>query len=111
MMIDAIREWFNNTPHDMGKTEFDELMKAVDSNRLSFWTGKLDAPVEELRVIEQLQKDNEKQGQALKEIVEIYAGMDGFIPETAPEAYQKRIIRQMYEAAKEALNQLEVSDE
>ena len=36
---------------------------------------------------------------ALKKIIEIYAGMDGFIPETAPEAYQKRIIEQMYEQA------------
>jgi len=35
----------------------------------------------------------------LSEIIEIYAGMEGFIPETAPEAYQARIIEQMYNAA------------
>lgn len=33
------------------------------------------------------------------EIVEIYANMEGFIPETAPEGYQQKIIRDMYEAA------------
>lgn len=36
---------------------------------------------------------------ALKEIIEIYAGMDGFIPETCGEGYLQRIIKQMYEAA------------
>ena len=41
--------------------------------------------------------------EALQEIINIYAGMDGFIPETAPEAYQERIILQMYEAARDAL--------
>lgn len=34
----------------------------------------------------------------LHEVREIYAGMEGFIPETAPEGYQQRIIQQMYEA-------------
>ena len=41
--------------------------------------------------------------QALEEIREIYAGMDGFIPETCPEGYQQRIIKQMYGAAVEGL--------
>lgn len=36
---------------------------------------------------------------ALEEIREIYAGMDGFKAETAPEAYQQKIIRDMYDAA------------
>ncbi len=34
-----------------------------------------------------------------EEIREIYAGMDGFISETAPEGYQQRIIKQMYDVA------------
>lgn len=40
---------------------------------------------------------------ALSEIREIYAGMDGFIPETAPESYQQRVIKQMYGIAVGAL--------
>jgi hypothetical protein len=40
---------------------------------------------------------------ALKEIREIYAGMEGFIPETCPEGYQQRIIKQMYIVAVEAI--------
>lgn len=35
----------------------------------------------------------------LHEVREIYAGMEGFEPETAPEAYCLRIIDQMYKAA------------
>ena len=42
---------------------------------------------------------------AHKELVEVYAGLEGFIPETAPEAYQSRIIEQMYGIAKTALEE------
>ena len=37
----------------------------------------------------------------LRAVREIYAGMEGFIPQTAPEGYCLRIIREMYEAVKE----------
>jgi hypothetical protein len=47
----------------------------------------------------------ERAKDALREIREIYAGMDGFIPETAPEGYQQRIIKQMYDAAVRALDE------
>lgn len=40
---------------------------------------------------------------ALREVYEIWAGMDGFEPQTAPEAYQKRVIEQMRDAAQKAL--------
>lgn len=50
-------------------------------------------------------KDEDMARNALREIVEIYAGMDGFITETAPEAYQKRIIEQMNRIAVTALMQ------
>lgn len=50
---------------------------------------------------------------ALREIIEIYAGMDGFIPETAPEGYQQRIIKQMFDIANAAISTKpdQVSDE
>ena len=35
-----------------------------------------------------------------QEIIEIYAGMEDFIPKTAPEEYLRRIIKQMYDCAK-----------
>ena len=35
----------------------------------------------------------------LHEVSEIYTGSDGFIPETAPEAYCLRVMEQMYQAA------------
>ena len=34
-----------------------------------------------------------------KEIIEIYAGMEGFIPETAPEAYLQNMLKKMYDCA------------
>jgi len=37
----------------------------------------------------------------IHEAKEIYTGMEGFIPETAPEAYQKRTLDQMWEALQE----------
>ena len=44
-----------------------------------------------------------------KEIIEIYAGMEGFVPETAPEAYQERIIKQMYDCAKKTNDELTIT--
>ena len=40
---------------------------------------------------------------ALEEIREVYAGMDGFVPETCPEGYQQRLLKRMYDIAVEAL--------
>lgn len=39
-----------------------------------------------------------------REVYEIWAGIEGFIPATAPEAYQQRIIDQMREAAARGLS-------
>ena len=35
----------------------------------------------------------------MREIYEVWAGSDGFIPETAPEGYQQQIIKQMVDIA------------
>jgi len=48
--------------------------------------------------------------QPLEEIREIYAGMDGFVPKTAPEAYQQKIIEDMYKSAINGIKVLTVSD-
>ena len=44
---------------------------------------------------------------AAENICEIYNGMEGFVAETAPEAYQQRIIQQMYQEAISARAKLE----
>ena len=36
---------------------------------------------------------------AFREIYEVYAGSDGFIPETCPEAYQQQLIKEMSDIA------------
>lgn len=46
-----------------------------------------------------LQQEIEKLKARLHEVREIYAGMDGFEPETAPEGYCLRIIEQMHKAS------------
>ena len=48
--------------------------------------------------IQELEQRVEKLEQQLHEIREIYAGMEGFEPQTAPEAYCLRIIEQMAKA-------------
>ncbi|MFA5174683.1 MAG: hypothetical protein WC438_05875 [Candidatus Pacearchaeota archaeon] len=41
--------------------------------------------------------------QALKEIIEEYTGMEGFITETAPEAYLQSVLKRIYDIAVEAV--------
>jgi hypothetical protein len=48
---------------------------------------------------EQYQEREAKLEAALREIYEVHAGSEGFIPETAPEAYQERLIKQIAEVA------------
>lgn len=43
--------------------------------------------------------------EAAREAYEVYAGSDGFIPETAPEAYQQRLLAQMAEILGNALKE------
>jgi len=50
--------------------------------------------------LEQAETENEQLKESVREAKEIFTGMDGFKPETAPEAYQQRVLRQMYEALK-----------
>lgn len=47
--------------------------------------------------------------ETLREVYEIWAGMEGFEPQTAPEAYQKRIIEQMRDAVARGLGRANVS--
>lgn len=42
---------------------------------------------------------------ALEEIREVYAGSEGFIPETAPEAYIQKLFREKYDIAVKALSE------
>jgi hypothetical protein len=60
-----------------------------------------------VRMAEAFAKDARSRGETecahCREVFEIYAGMDGFRPETAPEGYQQRIIEQMRDAALKGL--------
>jgi len=63
------------------------------------------------RKIAKLEAELHSMTAELREIIEIYAGMEGgFKSETAPEAYLLRIIAQMYEQAREATSAVEKGD-
>lgn len=74
---------------------------------------RLTAEVERLRSLTVVQESlirkseaaNEKLRAALREAYEVYAGSDGFIPETAGEGYQQQIIRQMVNCISAALEE------
>ena len=51
----------------------------------------------------ELEQENVRLRAALREAYEVYAGSDGFIPETAGEGYQQQIIRQMVNCISAAL--------
>lgn len=50
-----------------------------------------------------LRTQNAELVKALEEVREIYAGMDGFCPLTAPEAYQDKILKDIWGVVREAL--------
>lgn len=52
---------------------------------------------------DQLREELREAVAAIKEIYEVWAGSDGFVPETAPEAYQMRLIDQMKDIARDYL--------
>lgn len=50
-----------------------------------------------------LERENAELRRALQDVYEVWAGSDGFIPQTAPEGYQKRLIEQMRDIASAAI--------
>jgi len=55
--------------------------------------------------IVRLEAENARLRDAAREAYEVYAGSDGFIPETAPEAYQQRLLAQIAAILGEAMKQ------
>lgn len=49
-------------------------------------------------LVAQLEAENATLRERIHEAKEIYIGMEGFVPVTAPEGYQQRILKQMWEA-------------
>jgi len=75
---------------------FDKLQEEADKLKQLIW----DAEPVLLRAI----SSRDKYKSALEGVREIYTGMDGFIPKTAREAYQKQILEQIWDVVKEALS-------
>ncbi len=89
MNVDVLHSWANNAQ-----------LKIDDSNKLLIELKELkDAIFKHGIEITRLMLRVESLKRGYDEIVEIYANMEGFIPETSPEGYQQKIIRDMYEVA------------
>ena len=82
-----------------------ELEQARESARKIEWDrdGCMSALEREGHRAEKAEAERDELREALEEIREIYAGMDGFIPETAPEGYLQRIIEKMWAEVRDAL--------
>ncbi len=52
-----------------------------------------------IRELEQQLAEAEMYREKVREIIEVLAGLEGFIPETAPEAYLQRALNQVEEIA------------
>jgi hypothetical protein len=72
------------------ETRIAELESMIAVHRLAVDVDALKARIAELTA-------------ALREAYEVYAGSDGFIPETAAEGYQQQIIKQMIDIIGAAL--------
>ncbi len=56
-----------------------------------------------LITIRNIEAENARLRAALEEIREVWAGSDGLIPETCPEGYLQRLLKQCYQIAVGAL--------
>lgn len=67
-------------------------------NKLRAEVAALNQPVK-LSEWQELVAERDRLRDRIDAVREIYAGMEGFIAQTAPEGYLQRIVKQMYEAA------------
>ena len=78
--------------------------KEIERLRKNQITGEVIGRVADLHAeIRELKAENEQMRQALRDVYEVWAGSDGFIPETASEAYQQRLILKMRDYASTVL--------
>jgi len=83
---------------------------------VQFWRDKdnraLKARIEELEAfIKKQYQQTDALQDAFREIYEVYAGSDGFIPETCPEAYQQQLIKEMAEIAAKYMRKGMIAEE
>lgn len=106
---DAIRAEFGGKRD--GRPTIECLRKAFNakwSAEDTLFQATLDMKTEELRAeVARLTAENEKLRAALQEAFEVYAGSEGFIPETAAEGYQQQVIKQMVDCINVGLTALQ----
>lgn len=66
--------------------------------QISLLISSFEIELQTLRAeLEDLEEENEVKATAMHNAREVYIGMDGFKPETAPEGYCLHLLKQMYE--------------
>ena len=73
-------------------------MSGVVERLRSEWPDMKDA-VDGANEIERLRAENAKLRAAMHDIYEVYAGSEGFIPQTCPEAYLQERVKEMADIA------------
>ena len=105
-LLKMLEEAANDDKHYMsvqGRFSNKALLKKA-SARIAELEGEIDANDEWTNgFIEKTEARIAALEAALREAYEVYAGSDGFIPETAAEGYQQQIIKQMVDIIGAAL--------
>lgn len=96
--------------YDALRAEVERMGAVADSwqEKAEHCAAEIECKEAEWRLQEQL-KDKalavvERLRAALREVYEVWAGSDGFVPATAAEGYQQRLIEQMRDAASRGLS-------
>lgn len=76
-----------------------ELLQRELKCSKEMWEQQQELALEYLADIEKANDRIAELEDAFREIYEVYAGSDGFIPETCPEAYQQQLIKEMSDIA------------
>ena len=82
-------------------TDSKALIERLRSGR---WLGETTGAKAADRIAE-LEADNARLREAVREVFEEWAGSEGFIPETAPEAYLLQLTKRMADIARAALQE------
>lgn len=80
--------------------KIEHLLEEAEFNYMAGY----DAAKDDYRdMLQERENEIERLRSALREAYEVYAGSDGFIPETASEGYQQQVIKQMVNCISAAL--------
>ena len=91
---------YSNALAEISKLEQQLAEEKLETVRLQkAWDSAFNQAMRNGEAIQELKANNEALHEAMHEIYEVWAGSEGFDPETAPEAYQQQLIKEMRDIA------------